>query len=139
MIVARVYLETRIFNRYFEEDREYHEATKLLFDWIRQNKLIAFTSSYVVEELEAASEHKKSNMLDLIGHYNINMLESDKRTDELANKYIEYGIIPQKYTTDAAHIASASIHCLDAIISLNFRHINKLTTKIKVESINKLY
>ena len=40
--MIRVYLETTVFNRYFEEGREYCAETKLLFDKI-------FTPAEVIE------------------------------------------------------------------------------------------
>jgi hypothetical protein len=39
---------------------------------------------------------------------------------------------------DALHIAAASFYNTDCIVSLNFRHINKLQTKIKIESVNSI-
>jgi predicted nucleic acid-binding protein len=138
MVVPKIYIETTIFNRYFEKDRQYHQESRQLFDKIKVAELTGFTSSYVVEELEAASEPKKSDMLDLIITHNINVLKADKATSDLAEKYVKSGIIPPNYAMDAAHIASATLHDMDCIVSLNFRHINKLKTKTMLEVINKL-
>jgi hypothetical protein len=40
----RVYIETTIFNRFFEDGREYANETKLLFDKIASGEIEAFTS-----------------------------------------------------------------------------------------------
>jgi hypothetical protein len=56
----------------------------------------------------------------------------------MANVYIQNEIIPEKKYLDACHIAIASVHHLDYIISLNFKHINKLKTKRLVDAINVL-
>jgi predicted nucleic acid-binding protein len=136
MLAPKVYLETTIFNRYFDVGRKYHEETKLLFEAIHNNNFLAFTSSYVVGELEASSEPKRSDMLDLITTCGIQVFETDQETDALAEKYIQIGIFPAKYLSDAAHVASASVHGIEYILSLNFRHINKLQTKILIGKIN---
>jgi len=46
------------------------------------------------------------------------------------------GIIPVGYRTDALHIATATAHGLDSIISLNFKHIVKDKTIEMTEVIN---
>jgi len=46
------------------------------------------------------------------------------------------GVVPEKYSTDAIHIAAATVAGLDFIISLNFRHIVKHKTIIQTEIIN---
>ena len=50
--------------------------------------------------------------------------------------YISEGVIPEKYSTDAAHIAAATIAGIDYMVSLNFKHIVKHKTIIETEIIN---
>ena len=83
----------------------------------------------MIDELVNANEPKKSNMLNLIGKYNIQVLNFSNEARNLADIYVKEGIIPAKYQYDCLHIACATIHDLDYIFSLNFRHINKLKTK----------
>jgi len=40
-----------------------------------------------------------------------------------ARKIIDGGLLPADADRDAAHIATATIHGLDALLSLNFRHL----------------
>jgi len=61
----RIYLETTMFNHYFDTDREAHAATVELFKEIQAERYEAYTSLYVTDELGAAEEPKRSNMLDL--------------------------------------------------------------------------
>jgi len=50
----RIYLETTMFNYYFDEDRDIaHQSTVRLFKDIAVGKYEAFTSRYVVNELSA--------------------------------------------------------------------------------------
>jgi hypothetical protein len=134
----KAYFETTLFNRFFEEGREYNEDTVLLFSQIRQGRIEPFTSTAVIDELEVAPEPKRSNMLKLISEYGIKTLEIDDDVSELAESYINAEIIPPNYAYDAIHVAVSAVNNMDCIVSLNFRHINKLKTKNAARAINLL-
>ena len=136
--MLKVYIETTIFNRYLEEDREYNIETRKLFQKILVKEIEAYSSTYVIEELNKAPEPKRTEMLNLIQKYEMTVLEIDQRAYDLSRIYIEMGIIPEKFIVDGIHIAMAAIHNMDCIISLNFSHINKLKTKMATEIIHKL-
>jgi predicted nucleic acid-binding protein len=134
----KVYLETTLFNYYFDEDREAHPATVRLFEDIATGKYEAFTSDYAVSELEDTISDKREKMLALIGQYGISVLGLDQEAEQLADAYVEQGIIPVKYRTDGVHIAVAAVNDMDMIISMNFQHIVKRKTKLGTGSINAL-
>ena len=136
--MLKVYLETTLFNRFLEDNREYNKETKKLFEKIVQKEIEAYSSTYVMEELDKASEPKRSIMLNLISQYKITILEIDKRAYDLSETYIEMGIIPKKFRIDGIHIAMAAIYDMDCIVSLNFHHINKLKTKMTTEVIHRM-
>jgi hypothetical protein len=134
----KAYFETTVFNRFFEKGREYNEDTVLLFSQIREGLIEPFTSTAVIDELEVAPEPKRSNMLKLISEYNIKTLEIDDDVRALAESYINTEIIPPNYKYDAIHLAVSAINNMDCIVSLNFRHINKLKTKSATKAVNLL-
>ena len=134
----RAYIETTVFNRFFEDGRKYANESKLLFDKIAAGEIEAFTSLAVLEELEKSPEPKREQMLLLIPKYKITTLAIDDIAYELADVYIEMGIIPARFRFDGIHIAMAAIHEMDCIISLNFHHINKLKTKTATEVIHRM-
>jgi len=68
--------------------------------------------------------------------YQADTLKLFAEIKRLSDAYIVAGIIPEKFTTDALHIAAATVTGLDYIISLNFRHIVKHKTIIETELIN---
>jgi len=90
----------------------------------------------VVEELEDAKEPKRSNMLALILECNIKVLGVEYETERLAEIYVNEGVIPARFTYDALHIAVATTNDLEYIFSLNFKHINKVKTKVMTSAIN---
>jgi hypothetical protein len=95
--MLKVYLETTLFNRFLEDNREYNKETKKLFEKITQKEIDAYSSTYVMEELDKASEPKRSIMLNLISQYKITILEIDRRAYDLSETYIEMGIIIHLY------------------------------------------
>ncbi len=138
MRTPKIYLETTMFNYYFDTNRDAHPATVQLFEDVAAGKYEAFTSVYVIDELEDTQGEKRDKMIALIEQYNITVLALNNDAEQLADAYVEQGIIPVKYRTDGVHIAVASVNDLDMIISMNFQHIVKRKTKIGTESINAL-
>ena len=131
-----MYLETTVFNYYFDVDRDGHEDTVRLFEAIGAGKYEGYTSEYAMIELRDAKDPKKSNMLALTEKYHIIILDIDTESERMTDLYIHNSIIPANYRVDASHIASASVHELDCVLSFNYGHINKLKTKRMTEIIN---
>jgi len=136
MRTPKIYLETTMFNHYFDVDREAHADTVSLFKEIKVGKYEAYTSSYVIDELINADEPKRSDMLSLITEYNITVLPAADEARRLADMYVNDGVIPIKYRYDGLHIAIATVNDLEYIFSLNFKHINKIKTKTMTGLIN---
>ena len=109
----KVYLETTLFNFYFDDDRDAHADTVKLFEDIAMGKYEAYTSVYVVEELEKARSEKRDKMINLIERYNIEVLALNIEAEKLVTIYVEEGVIPQKYRTDGLHIAISAVNDLD--------------------------
>ena len=101
-------------------------------------KYEAFTSRFVIDELNNAPEDKRDKMLNLILEHDILILETSDEAVRIADLYIAEKIIPSKYRTDGLHIAIATVNDLDMIISMNFQHIVKRKTKIGTRNINAL-
>jgi len=133
----KIYLETTVFNHYFEPTREEHKATRKLFEEIKQGKYDPYTSLLVTRELKRTKNGaKRTNMLDLIEQYKIPTLAITSEAIALGEMYVDDGVIPDDYADDALHIAIACMHELDVIVSMNFKHINKWRTKIMTGHIN---
>ena len=137
MRVPRIYLETSVFNFYFTDDAlDKRQDTLKLFEEIDEGKYEPYTSDYALIELRRASEPRKSQMLALPERYGVTLIEPNVEADRLAQVYIDEGIIPAKHFIDAAHIAMATTHDLDFIVSFNFQHIVKRKTVMMTESVN---
>jgi len=136
--MLRAYFETTIFNRYFEEGREHNPETRQLFVMITSGDVAAFTSVAVLQEIDKAPEPKREQMMGLLTRYDITVLEVEQNAYNLADLYVEMGVIPARFRMDGVHIAMAAVNDLDCIVSLNFHHINRLKTKTATEIIHRM-
>ena len=134
----KIYLETTVFNWYFEPERGFNQEIRQLFDEIAAGRLEAYASQYVVQELALAKEPRLSEAMSLLQRYPITLLERSQETAEMARLYADYGVISEKHELDRLHLACTTVNGLDAIISFNFTHINRRWTMEKVEAVNKL-
>ena len=67
----RVYLESTMFNYYFDTERDGHADTVRMFEAIGSGKYEGYTSQYVIYELQMSGEPKRNAMLALINKYNV--------------------------------------------------------------------
>jgi len=132
----KIYLETTLFNYYFDKERDAHTDTVRLFNEISEGKYEAFTSIAVTDEINNAPSPKKEMMMALVTKYGVKVLQVGHEAEILADLYVEQGVIPFKYRTDAIHISVASVNELDIIISMNFKHIVRLKTEKMTSAIN---
>ena len=125
----RLYLETTVFNYYFDADREGHKDVVRLFDAIGAGLYEGYASRYVTDELKRAPEPKRSDMLALTDKYGITVLDTKPEAVDLSKLYISNGVIPASHILDSAHIALAVIYEIDFVVSYNFHHINRDKTR----------
>lgn len=135
----RIYLDTSVLNFFFEEaDLEKSSSTRKLFQEIGGGKYPAFISELVLREVGRASPMRRERLLSLIKTYNLPVIEVTLESIELAGRYTERKIFPQKYQDDGLHIAVATVHRLDVVVSWNLRHMVKLKTRREVKAVNLL-
>lgn len=134
----KLYLETSIFGFAVDDDvpESFRVTREFLEEEVRRGKHEAYISEIVLIELSRAREPKLSRIQEVLRAIPLSELVFDERAKMLSDKYLREGIIPRKYQEDAFHIAAASVHGLDAVISWNFRHIVRLKTKREVAGIN---
>ena len=132
----KIYIETTMFNYYFDCEREAHLHTVKLFEELRSGRYEPYTSEYVLQELRRAPEPKRGAMLRLIGDFEIAVFDVDAEAERLADVYVAEKVLPEKYRMDGLHIALTAVKGLEFIVSLNFKHIVKRRTLLLTEVIN---
>jgi len=134
----KIYLDTSLISHLEANDTPDKMASTLeLWKEIKQNKYDVYISDMVVSELFDCQEPKRSTMFRYLAEIDYTELVLSDETKELADKYINEGIIPMKNKEDAMHIAVASINVCDIIVSWNFKHMVKFKTIRGVNAMNK--
>ena len=138
MRIPKIYLETSVLNFVFADDSPDKKADTIkLFKMIEMGRFIPYTSNHVKDEIDNTPDlEKRYDMNRLITENSTEVLPDTGEIADLADEYVKEGVIPEKYRTDALHIATATFYELDMIISWNFEHIVKRKTIMKTEEIN---
>ena len=133
----KLFIETSVFNFYFEgkQGQKQQDAIRL-FAEIARGRYEAYTSETVASELEGAFKQKYRQMKKLLDSQIKDIFKPNQEAENLADLYIAGGIIPATYRNDALHIADATVHNLDFVISYNMGHIVKTKTMIAAALVN---
>lgn len=77
-------------------------------------------------------------LLDYLNQIEYHEVETDSNTIELAEKFIDFGILKKKSFDDCQHIAAAILAGCDIITSWNFKHIVNVKTVKGVKVVTTL-
>ena len=96
---------------------------QLTRDWwdLHRAKHELFTSQIVLDEISAGEREMAHRRLELIA--DLTVLELTAAAETLADHILQSGLLPANADGDAAHIALATVHKLDILLTWNCRHI----------------
>jgi hypothetical protein len=120
MLRFRVYIDTSVIGGCFDD--EFSKYSILLFNDFTSGKKIAVISNLTLRELKHAPENVRKKF-DEIPKEHIEFVGLTEEAEELAQRYIEDGVISPNHILDAEHIAIATVEKVDIIVSWNFKHI----------------
>ena len=133
-----IYLDTSVPSAYYDsraQERQ-HFTKKFWNETLPGYKV--YISELVLEEIGNTQDIKiKTDMLTIIEPFAV--LKIDPEVENLAGAYLEYNLLPEKYRSDALHIAVGSCNNISYLISWNFEHIVKVRTRRIVNLINALH
>ena len=139
MKIARLYLETSVWNFCFADDApEKKEITLRFFERVRHGAYQVFISDTVLEEIAQAPTTKRTQLLTVIADIAPELLELDDEVLRLARCYLKEGILPANKLEDAVHAAVATVHEVDALISWNLKHLANFRKMELINSINMM-
>lgn len=115
----RIYIDTSVLGGYFDD--EFDVDTKLLFDEIVRGEYKLVISDLTERELVIAPEQVRALLKDLKVDFEV--IAVTQESIDLATDYINEKVVEQTSMDDCIHIATATIHKLDLLISWNFKHI----------------
>jgi predicted nucleic acid-binding protein len=91
-----------------------------------------YISTLVVEEAKTGDAEAARKRLAAIS--GLPILEINHAAEELAKRLVDEGLIPETSAEDALHIALATVHGMDFLLTWNFRHINNAEMKAKIRA-----
>ena len=106
-------------------------------EFVEQGKYIVLTSDLIRDELTEAPEHVRSFVKSLPEHV-FEFCHLDDEAIILAQKYIDAGALTGKSLNDARHVAVATVHNADCIVSCNFKHLVNRVRIAKFNGVNSL-
>ena len=136
----RVYIETTIPSFYFETrtSAEMVAMRNWTRDWwdhhARHYELV--TSEAVFEELNEGKYSTKEDALTLIE--DLPTLEVDKAVVEIVNAYVSNKAMPRNPRGDALHLALATHHKCDFLLTWNCNHLANPNKFIHLSAVNAL-
>jgi hypothetical protein len=119
-MLKRIYLDTSVYGGYF--DIEFEVWTKILFSQIANNEFLVLYSYLIELEISFAPEQVQL-LVNSIPTKNKELINYSDKAVELASLYIKENVVGLTSISDCIHIALATIHYADVLVSWNFKHI----------------
>lgn len=89
--------------------------------WDKRNNYELFVSELVLRERAAGDSNAAQRRLEIV--QGIPLLIATEESYQLADTLLKKGIIPAKAAEDSLHIAIATIHSVDYLLTWNCKHI----------------
>lgn len=135
----KVYLDTSVISYLHQLDAPEKMCDTLdLWEVFKEDVYDVFISDIVLREIDGCNEEKLNIILDYMEQIHYTIIETNEDTVELAEKFIDFGILKKKSFDDCQHIAAAILAGCDIIISWNFKHIVNVKTVRGVKIITTL-
>jgi predicted nucleic acid-binding protein len=129
-----LYLETSVIGAYLDNGEPFRRDLTIRWWEHEMPDYRAVVSPLVERELERVAEPHRSSYLNLIAS-----LEQAELTEEatiLAEGYVSRGIFHRKYIADALHVAIASVHKVDYLVTWNFGHLANVRRQARIRLFN---
>ena len=97
-----------------------------------QGQYDRYVSVLVIEEANAGDAEAARRRIQLIA--GLPVLEITKEAEELAGRLVADGFVPKSSVEDALHIAVATVHGMDFLVTWNFRHINNAEMRSRIKN-----
>jgi predicted nucleic acid-binding protein len=136
----RIYIETSIPSFYFETRNG--ATMKARREWTREwwskqkhdeSRLISYA---VLAELANTPGPKRESALDLVKE--LPVLEAEEAVEETVQFYLDHRLMPQGTFGDAVHLAIASLHKCDFLVTWNCKHLANANKFDHIRRVNGL-
>ena len=129
-----LYLETSVVGAYLDNGQPFRRDLTIRWWEHELSEYRPFSSVLVQRELEMIAEPRRTSYLKLIKP--LEKLDLTEEVAILAEGYISRGIFHRKYIADALHVALASYHKIDYLVTWNFGHIANVRKQARMRLFN---
>jgi predicted nucleic acid-binding protein len=129
-----LYLETSVVGAYLDNGEPFRRDLTIRWWEHELSEYRAFSSILVQRELERIAEPHRTGYLNLIQP--LETLDLAEEVAILAEGYISRGIFHRKFMSDALHVALASFHKIDYLVTWNFGHIANVRKQARLRLFN---
>ncbi len=129
----RIYVDTSVVGGVFDD--EFAESTKQFFEKVDSTDFILVVSDLLRTELLRAPDRVREYLEQFKGGQIEEVSRSDEALD-LADLYIVEKVVGATCLADCQHIATATVHKVDVLVSWNFKHIVNLKRIRGYNSVN---
>lgn len=129
-----LYLETSVVGAYLDNGDPFRRDITIRWWEHELSEYRVFSSILVERELERIAEPHRSGYLNLVRP--LEKLDIPEEVGILAEGYIERGIFHRKYLADAVHVALASFHKIDYLVTWHFGHIANVRKQARLRLFN---
>lgn len=129
-----IYLETSVIGAYLDNGDSFRRDLTIRWFEHELSEYQAYISILVQRELERIDEPHRIGYLKIIK--GLERLELAEEVAILAEGYISRGIFHRKFIADAVHVALASFHKIDYLVTWNFGHLANVRKQARVRLFN---
>jgi hypothetical protein len=137
--VPKVYIETSVWGMTLNhQPRALRQPTN---EFLRQCALglfLPYISTIVLDEIALAPAGQTARMMREINKLTPPTLKLTEESEQLAQRYLQAGVIPAKKQDDARHVAIATVAGLEIVVSWNHRHIANERKRVLFNEVNRL-
>ncbi len=137
MVKVRLYLDTSVPSAYCDSRAADRQRLTQEFWRERLSEFEGVISAVVLKEIRDMPDSKRCQEIeDLIRPMEVLPLSEDAVS--LAQGYVQHGIFPEVYESDALHVAIAVVNAIGYLASWNFKHLVRVRTRREVNLVNAL-
>jgi predicted nucleic acid-binding protein len=129
-----LYLETSIAGAYLDNGEPFRRDLTIRWWEHELSEYEVFSSILVQRELERIPEPHRTGYLNLVKP--LKLLELSEEVAILAEGYISRGIFHRRFIGDAIHVALASYHKIDYLVTWNFGHLANVRKQARIRLFN---
>lgn len=138
--MKKIYIETTIPSFYYEIRKEPQMIARR--NWTKEwwnnykNKYMLVISEPVLDELRRGNYPNKARTLKLVNELSI--IPVDNPIIEIVETYIKYDVMPNDPIGDALHLALASYHRCDFLLTWNCKHLANANKFAHIRRVNTM-